>query len=157
MSSHIYLRLSSTTQGAFPGTTQQKGFENQIPIVHTYHQVDRIPGTGSRLRSAPSVVPFVITKKIDKTSPIFFLCWRLNDKFTQFKLSYYRPKSSGVFGLDYSVELFDAKIIKIEQVMVSTDTPDLSERETVSFHFTKMILRYEEGGIETEILNNPAL
>lgn len=156
MSSHIYLKLTSGTHGAFPGTTKQKGFEDQIPVSNTYHQVEKNPGTKSVSRAALSVGPYLITKKIDKTSPMFFLSWRLNDKFSEFRLGYYRPKSSGVFTLDYSVELYDARIIKIEQVMVSADTPDLPERETVSFEFGKMVLRYEDGGYEAEILTTPS-
>lgn len=155
MSSHIYLKLNSNSHGEFPGTAKQRGFEDQIPINSTHHEVQKVQASTGRSRSAFSVGPFVIHKKIDKTSPMLFLCWRLNDRISQFKLGYYRPKSSGVFALDYSVELFDASIVKIEQIMASTDMPDLSERETVSFEFNRMVLRYEEGGYEAEILNRP--
>lgn len=153
MSSHVYLKLTSATHGAFPGTSMQKGFEDQIPLVNTYHHLEKISGATGRSRATATISPFVITKKIDKTSPMLFLSWTLNDLFSQFKLSYYRPRPMGAFAIDYTVELFDAKIIRIEQLMVSAEAHDLTERETVSFVFGRMVLRYD-GGYEAEITNN---
>lgn len=154
MSALIFLKLSSTAHGFFPGTATLKGFENQIQVSSTHHIVEKNPGVRTVSRAALSIAPFVITKKIDKTSPLLFLCWRQGEKITSFKLSYYRPRASGVFAVDYTVELFDAKIARIEQAMVSSEARDLVEREDVSFEFGKMVLRYEDGGYEAEIANN---
>ncbi|WP_044238634.1 type VI secretion system tube protein TssD, partial [Chondromyces apiculatus] len=68
-----YLRLKGQTQGDIKGSVIQKGREDSIMVIAVSHEIisprDAASGlpTGKRMHK-----PFVITKELDKSSPLLY-------------------------------------------------------------------------------------
>lgn len=153
MAGLLFLKITSSISGDYPGSSTQQGFEDQIPIISTQHQVESFQSTTARARWQSVISPFSISKEVDITTPLLFGAWRKNEHLNKVKLTYLKSDLTGQMVPFYEVELNEARVVKITQTMASPDSVEIKESETVSFTFDSMIIRHIESGHETELQN----
>ena len=154
MALNAYLRLKGETQGDINGSITQKGREDSIMVIGTSHEVlsprDAASGlpTGKRQHK-----PFVITKEIDKASPLLYSVLCNNENITEWKLEYWQPSKTGQEQQHYTIELLNASISEIRHEMLNNKYPENmqhKEREHIAFCYQKITWTWMEGGISAE-------
>jgi type VI secretion system secreted protein Hcp len=159
MALNAYLKLKGQKQGEIKGSVTQKGRENKIMIIATGHEIvsprDAASGlpTGKRMHK-----PFVITKEIDKSSPLLYNALVNNENISEWELQYWTPQVKAQQGVGtevqhYTVRLVNANIASINFRMANNKHPDLmkfAEYEEVAFTYQKIIWTWNEGGITAE-------
>src|SRR3954471_17293213 len=91
MALNAYLKLKGQKQGEIKGGVTQKGREGKIMVIAVSHEGvsprDAASGlpTGKRMHK-----PFVITKQLDKSSPLLFKAVTTNENLTKVVLTYFR-------------------------------------------------------------------
>jgi type VI secretion system secreted protein Hcp len=156
MALNAYLTLKGQKHGAINGSVTQKGRENQIMVIAVSHEIvsprDVASGqaTGKRQHK-----PFVITKELDKSSPILYDVLCTNENITQFELRFFSPKNTGGAGggmevQNYTVKLTNARIVDIRFTMLNNKNPELTryaEYEEIAFTYQKIEWTWVDGGI----------
>lgn len=157
MALNAYLKLSGKKQGQIKGSVTQKGRENTIMVIAVSHEIlsprDAASGiaTGKRMHK-----PFVITKELDKSSPLLYNVLVSNENLTEFVLDFWRPNAASATGgagvevQHYSVKLTNARISDIKFTMLNNKNPELTryaEYEEVSFVYEKIEWTWKDGGI----------
>lgn len=154
MALNAYLRLKGTTQGDIKGSVTQRGREDTIMVIAYSHEVvsprDSASGlpTGKRQHK-----PLVITKEIDKSTPLLFNALVTNEQITDWKLEFWQPSASGKEQQHYKIELVNASIAGIRSEMLNNKYPENmqhKEREHVEFCYQKIIWTWVDGGITAE-------
>ncbi len=154
MALNAYLTLEGETQGAVAGSVTQGGREDSIMVIGFNHEIvsprDAASGlpTGKRQHK-----PLVITKEIDKSSPLLQLILCTNENITKFEINFWAPSATGQEAVFYKIELENASIAGIHQEMLNNKYPENmqhKERETISFCYQKIIWTFEDGGITAE-------
>ena len=139
MPGQLFLELSTSSQGTIPGSVTQSGFEDKIGVFHTHHLVETQANTSSRARGRGKHEPLTIVKDIDKATVLLYNAWSRNERVDTFKLEYYRSTSQGTLDLYYTVELEQARITSIEQILVQNDLGLVVEREVVKFAYQSIV------------------
>jgi type VI secretion system secreted protein Hcp len=91
MALNAYLKLKGQTQGDIKGSVTQKGREDSIMVIAYSHEVvsprDAASGlpTGKRQHK-----PLVITKELDKSTPLLYQCLVTNENIPTWKLEFGR-------------------------------------------------------------------
>lgn len=156
MALNAYLRLKGQKQGDIKGSVTQKGREGHIAVIAVSHGIasprDAASGqaTGKRMHK-----PLVITKEIDRSSPLLMNALVNNENVTAFSLEFYHPSIGGSVGggaekVFYKIELTNARVSAIETMMDNNTHPDLvkyAPYETVAFTYQKITWTYVDGGI----------
>lgn len=154
MALNAYLRLKGQTQGDIKGSVTQKGREDTIMIIATSHEVvsprDAASGlpTGKRQHK-----PFVITKEVDKATPLLYNVLVNNENVTEWKLEYWQPSSSGKEQQHFTIKLTNASVAGIRHEMLNNKYPENmkhKEREHISFCYQKIEWTWMDGGITSE-------
>ncbi len=154
MALNAYLNLTGETQGKINGSVTRAGREDSIKVIAVNHEVasprDAASGlpTGKRQHK-----PFVITKEVDKSSPLLYQLLTNNENITEWDLRFWRPSRSGKEFQYYTVELVNATISGIQLEMLNNKYPENMkhrEREHVSFVYQKITWTWENGGITSE-------
>ncbi|MBU0994971.1 MAG: Hcp family type VI secretion system effector [Proteobacteria bacterium] len=154
MALNAYLRLKGETQGEIKGSVTQAGREDSIMVIAFNHEVlsprDAASGlpTGKRQHK-----PIVITKEIDKATPLLFQVLTSNENITEWELRFWQPSASGKEFQFYTVQLVNASIASIRTEMLNNKYPENmqhKEREHISFCYQKVIWTFEDGGISAE-------
>jgi type VI secretion system secreted protein Hcp len=110
--------------------------------------------TGKRMHK-----PFVITKELDKSSPLLYNILVTNENIESWELQFWAPQKqaagsgTGVESQHYTVKLVNANIASIDFRMPNNKHPDLmkfAEYEEVAFTYQKIIWTWNEGGITAE-------
>ena len=84
MALNAYLRLKGAKQGVIQGSSTQRGQEGKIVVVASNHEIivprDAATGlaTGKRQHA-----PIIITKEIDKASPLLYTALVTNEQITE--------------------------------------------------------------------------
>ena len=158
MALNAYLTLKGQKHGAINGSVTQKGRENQIMVIAVSHEIvsprDVASGqaTGKRQHK-----PFVITKELDKSSPILYDVLCTNENITQFELRFFSPKNTGGAGggievQNYTIKLTNARIVDIRFAMLNNKNPELlryAEYEEIAFTYQKIEWTWVDGGISS--------
>lgn len=156
MALNAYLKLKGQKQGEIKGSVTQKGRENKIMVIAVNHDIisprDAASGlaTGRRMHK-----PFVITKELDKSTPLLHKALSNNELITEFELQFWTNKLSkvGAAGTEnqhYTVKLTNANICEINFRMLNNKNPELvnfAEYEEVSFTYQKIEWIWNDGGI----------
>jgi type VI secretion system secreted protein Hcp len=156
MALNAYLRLKGQKQGEIKGSVTQKGREGSIMVIAASHEIvsprDPASGlpTGKRMHK-----PFVITKELDKSSPILYNVLVNNENVPDWKLEFWTPQLSAAGGVGaekqhYTVELLNANIASISFRMLNNKNPELmrySEYEEIAFTYQKITWTWKDGGI----------
>ena len=127
------------------------GREDSIMVIAVNHEVtsprDASTGrpTGRRMH-----VPLVITKEIDRSSPLLMNVLVNNEKIQEFKLRFWQSTSPGHESQFYTIQLVDAGITGIRFEMLNNRYPENAghkEYEHVSFCYKEIVWIYEEDEI----------
>src|SRR6185436_12501865 len=104
MALNAYLKLKGQKTGEIKGSVTQKGREGKIMVIAVSHEIvsprDPASGlpTGKRMHK-----PFVITKELDKSSPLLYKALCTNENITEFELQFFAPKAGGAgVGTEYN-------------------------------------------------------
>jgi len=153
MALNAYLKLKGQTQGDIKGSVTQAGRADMIMVIAVQHEVtsprDAASGlpTGKRQHH-----PFVITKEIDKASPLLYNLLVNNENVTEWELQFWRPSPSGAEVQFYTVQLVNASIAWIRSIMPNNKHPDLmkfAEYEEIGFCYQKITWTWMDGGIQS--------
>lgn len=160
MALNAYLKLTGQKQGDIKGSVTQKGREGKIMVIAVTHEIisprDSASGlpTGKRQHR-----PFVITKELDKSTPLLFSALVNNENIPSWELQFFTPHiqpGSGAAGMEvnhYTVRLTNASIIDIKSVMLNNKNFELAkfaEYEEVAFTYQKIQWIWVNGNIVTE-------
>ena len=154
MALNAYLRLKGETQGDILGSVTQAGREDSILVIATSHELisprDAASGlpTGKRQHK-----PFVITKEVDKASPMLYYSLTNNENIVNWELQFWQPSKSGKEMQHYTIKLHNASIAGIRHEMLNNKYPENmqhKEREHVSFVYQKIEWIWVDGGISSE-------
>jgi type VI secretion system secreted protein Hcp len=154
---NAYLRLKGQKQGEIKGSVTQKGREGRIAVIAVSHEIvsprDSASGlpTGKRQHK-----PLVITKELDKASPLLHAALVSNESLTSVTLDFFAPKVAGPAGgagtevNDFTIALVNASIASIRMVMPNNKVPELTKLATyeeVAFTYQKITWTWNDGAI----------
>ena len=140
--------------GKIKGSVTQKGREESILVIATSHEIvsprDPASGlpTGKRMHK-----PFVITKEVDKSSPLLYNLLVNNENIKKWELRYWEPSPTGQERQHYTVKLTNANIASIHFKMANVKNVELAkykEYEEVAFTYQKIEWTWEQGGITAD-------
>src|SRR3954469_24423395 len=100
MALNAYLKLKGQKQGELKGSVTQKGREGKIMVIAVSHEIvsprDPASGlpTGKRMHK-----PLVITKELDKSSPILYAVLCNNENIPKLEIQFWTPQISAKTGM----------------------------------------------------------
>jgi type VI secretion system secreted protein Hcp len=102
--------------------------------------------------------PFVITKELDKSSPLLYNVLVNNENVPEWKLEFWTPQiaASGGVGAEkqhYTVELMNANVANMSFRMLNNKNPELAryaEFEEIAFTYQKITWTWKDGGITAQ-------
>ncbi len=156
MAQNAYLTLKGQKQGDIKGGVTQKGREGSILVHAASHDVvsprDVASGQASGKRMHK---PFVITKEIDKSTPLLYQALVTNENLPVWTLRFFRVATAGAGGPSveaqhYTVKLTNASITSIGFRMLDNQVADLarrSEYEEIAFVYQRIEWTWVDGGI----------
>jgi type VI secretion system secreted protein Hcp len=156
MALNAYLKLKGQKAGEIKGSVTQKGREGKIMVIAVSHEIvsprDAASGlpTGKRMHK-----PFVITKELDKSSPLLYNALTQNENIPEWELQFWTPQLSAATGVGaekqhYTVKLTNANIANISFRMLNNKNPELTryaEYEEIAFTYQKIEWTWVDGGI----------
>jgi type VI secretion system secreted protein Hcp len=151
MALNAYLSLKGQKQGDIKGSVTQKGREGKIMVIAVNHEIisprDPASGlpTGKRMHK-----PFVITKEIDKSSPLLYNVLVNNENVSDWELNFWRPSATGAEQQHYTIKLTNANIASVNFRMPNNKHPELmkfAEYEEIAFTYQKIEWTWVDGGI----------
>ncbi len=154
MALNAYLKLTGEAQGEVKGSCTQADREDSIEVFGFNHEVlsprDAASGlpTGKRQHK-----PLVITKAMDKATPLLMNILVNNENITVWEIKFFRPSRTGTEEFYYSIELENANICSIRPEQLNNKYPENMPhevREHVSFTYQKIIWTWQDGGVTAE-------
>jgi len=159
MALNSYLNLKGQKQGDIKGSVTQKGREGKIMVIAVSHEIvsPRDPASGLPTGKRQHK-PIVITKELDKSSPLLYNVLVNNENISEWQLQFWTPQLSAQQGVGsekqhYTVKLTNANIASIAFRMLNNKNPELTryaEYEEVAFTYQKIEWTWMEGGITSE-------
>ena len=163
MDNPVYMSIEGSTQGKITegsttpesiGNIYQEGHENEFLVRSYTHDID-VPRntttgkpTGQRTHN-----PFVVTKMVDKSSPLLYNALVHGETLTKVELKWYRTSYAGKPEHFYSMLLEDAVITNMGAIMetqgLSTNN-DVAPYEKISFSYRKVSWRHETASTSGE-------
>jgi type VI secretion system secreted protein Hcp len=154
MALNAYLKVKGETQGDIAGSVTQKGREGSIMVIAFSHEIvspkDSASGksTGKRMHK-----PFVITKELDKSSPLLYNVLVNNENIQSWELKLWRPSATGKEEQHCTVMLTNANIASIHFRMLNNKNPEFmkyAEYEEIAFTYQKIGWTWNDGGVSAE-------
>lgn len=151
MALNAYLKLKAEKQGEIKGSVTQKGREGKIMVIAVSHEIvsprDAASGlpTGKRMHK-----PLVITKELDKSSPLLYNVLTNNENIPEFEIQFWQPSTTGAEKQHYTIKLTNANIASINFRMLNNKNPELmryAEYEEIAFTYQKIEWTWNDGGI----------
>ena len=158
MALNAYLRLKGAKQGDIKGSVTQKGREGRIAVIAFSHEIvsprDAASGlpTGKRMHK-----PLVVTKELDKATPLLHAALVSNEAITGFTLDFFSPSrgpgpggGAGAEVNDFTITLQNASIASIRMTMPNNKDPDLMKlatSEEIAFTYQKITWTWVDGGV----------
>jgi type VI secretion system secreted protein Hcp len=159
MALNAYLKIKGQKHGDVKGSVTQKGREGKIMVIAANHEVlsPMDPASGFATGKTQHK-PFIITKEVDKSTPILYDMLVTNENITDWELQFWKPSISSRTGVGtetqyYTVKLTNARIVDINFHMLNNKNPDLvryNEYEEVAFVYEKITWIWTDGGITAE-------
>jgi type VI secretion system secreted protein Hcp len=146
-----YLNLKGQKTGDIKGSVTQKGREGKIMVIAVSHEIlsprDPASGlpTGKRMHK-----PMVITKELDKSTPLLYNVLVNNENITEWQLQFWRPSATGAEQQHFTIKLTNANIASIAMRLPNNKHPDLMKFETyeeIAFTYQKIEWVWTDGGI----------
>lgn len=162
MALNAYLQLKGKKTGDIRGSVTQKGREGKILVIASSHGIT-VPVVAAAPAGRAMHKPFVITKELDKSSPLLYNLLVTNEEITDWTLQFWTPKIGAATGAGTEVQHFTVKLINARITDIQfhqpnnriPDTAKLAEYEEVSFIYDKIEWTWTDGGITTSA-DNPA-
>src|SRR4051812_48469125 len=110
MALNAYLKLKGQKTGEIKGSVTQKGREGKIMVIAVSHEIisprDPASGlpTGKRMHK-----PFVITKELDKSSPLLLGVLTTNENISDWELQFWTPQLKAATGSGAEVQHYTVK------------------------------------------------
>jgi type VI secretion system secreted protein Hcp len=144
---NAYLKLEGERQGKIKGGVKDPGREGAIKVIGMSHELvsPRDPASGLPTGKRQHK-PFVITKQLDRSSPLLYAAWSSNELIKSFVLDVYLPGAKGAETRAYTVTLTNASIASIQLVTDADGNP----RHVVSFTYQKIEWVWNDGGLVAE-------
>ena len=153
MALNAYLKLSGARQGAIRGSVTQAGREGLIMVIAFNHEV-LVPTDAAGVPSGKrKPTPVVITKEIDRSSPLLMQMLLANETSKVWELRFWRPSATGAEEQYFTIRLEGAIIVDIRQEMLNNKYPENmqhKEREHVSFSYQRITWTFESEGLVCE-------
>lgn len=143
----ILMKVTGARQGDINGGSTLRGHEGWIGVLALSHEIvsPRDPASGLPTGKRQHK-PFVITKEIDKATPLLFKALTDNENVTTVLLEFFKTDpTTGKEVTYYTIELRNASIAGIQ-----TQGPAAEVREQVSFVYQKIIWTWTDGGVTFE-------
>ncbi|MDY0361139.1 MAG: Hcp family type VI secretion system effector [Desulforegulaceae bacterium] len=154
MAMTAYMNLEGMNQGKIEGGCTQSGRESMILVFGVDHNVEIPKDTHTGLPTGQRIHhPLLITKEIDKSSPLLYQACCSGEQFKEVSLSYYRINEKGQEEHYYSIKLQNAIIVSMRTYKPLTfleENKPYKDMEDVQFTYEKIIWTYESDGIESE-------
>ncbi len=156
MALNAYLNLTGQKQGDIKGSVTQKGREDKIMVIAVSHEIISPRDAASGLPSGKRMhKPYVITKELDKSSPLLYNVLVNNENITKWELQFWTPQvgvgtGTGTEVQHYTVKLTNANIASIAFRMANNKHPELmkfAEYEEIAFTYQKIEWTWVKGGI----------
>jgi type VI secretion system secreted protein Hcp len=143
---YMFLNLKGETQGDIVGSTTLAGHEGAIEVLSYSHSITspRDPASGLPTGKRQHK-PIVITKEIDKSTPLLYFTLINNELITGWKLEFWKTSSTGILVMFYSIELLDASIADI-----ADRGSNFGATESIAFCYRKIVWTWIEGGITSQ-------
>jgi type VI secretion system secreted protein Hcp len=153
MALNAYLTLKGQKQGHIKGSVAQKGYEGQIMVIAVDHELI-MPHDLDSGKPVGKLAhhPFVITKELDRATPLLYAMLATNEACAVWELRFYTPMA-GTERQHYTVKLTNAAITSIKFHMLNNKNPDfvrLSEFETIAFTYQKIEWIWTDGSITAQ-------
>jgi type VI secretion system secreted protein Hcp len=152
MALNAFLTLKGKLQGDIKGSSTLKGREGKIIVIAANHEVLSPKDVTTGLPSGKHMHrPFVITKEVDKSTPLLYNMLIKNEIAITWILQFYQANAQGLEKQYYTVQLTNATITDIAFKMDNNKHADLMQYaayEEVSFVYQKIEWLYVDGGIE---------
>ena len=156
MAMFAYMYAKGQKSGQIKGSIIQKGREDSIGVIAVMHSIisprDPQSGlpTGQRMHK-----PMVVTKELDKSTPILYNVLCTNENLTEVVLKFWTPQIKAAQGTGsevqhFTIKLTNANIASIDFRMANIRHPDLvkfTEYEEVSMTYEKVEWTWNDGGI----------
>ncbi len=130
MALNAYLTLQGVKSGDIKGSCTLKGRENQIVVIASHHAVsaphDALTGlpTGQRQHQ-----PFVITKEVDKATPLLYQALVNGEELSEFALHFWRPGVKSAMGTGGEVQYYTVKLRQARLTGISFHQPSTRDIE----------------------------
>jgi len=157
MALNAYLHLKGQKQGQIKGSVTQKGREGAIEVNAFTHELVSPRDATSGLPSGRRIhKPLVITKELDKSTPLLYNALVNNESLTQFELKCFTPSMSGRIGAvgtetnHFTIRLTNANIASIKTVMHNNNIAEsaaLPIMQEITFTYQKIEWTWVDGGI----------
>ncbi|MBU2708801.1 Hcp family type VI secretion system effector [Zooshikella marina] len=149
MANPAYLTVEGEKQGLITvgnftessvGNIYQEGFEDTIMVQSASHNMTLPTDPQSGQPSGQRVHnPFVISKALDKSSPLLANALSTGERLTKWELHLYRTSAQGTQEHYYTIKLLDAIIVDITFGLPDCQTAGgLPAQEVVSFSYRKI-------------------
>lgn len=156
MAMMAYMYAKGQKSGQVKGGIHQKGREDSIGVIAVSHSIisprDPQSGlpTGQRMHK-----PLVITKELDKASPVLYNILCTNENVTELTLKFWTPQIKATTGVGsevqhYTIKLTNANIASIDFRMANirhTDLVKFPEYEEIAFTYQRIEWTWNDGGI----------
>ena len=151
MALNAYLNLKGQKTGDIKGSVTQKGREGKIMVIAVSHEIvsprDPASGlpTGKRMHK-----PMVITKELDKSTPLLYNVLVNNENITEWQLQFWQPSQTGAEKQHFTIKLTNSNIASIAMRLPNNKHPDLMKFETyeeIAFTYQKIEWTWTDGGI----------
>jgi type VI secretion system secreted protein Hcp len=151
-----YAYIKGARSGPIKGSVTQKGREDSIGVIAFTHDVKTPtdPTTGAATGKRQHGV-FKITKELDKSTPLLYNSWAINENLSEVTFKFWSPNLKGGMGggtevQNYTVKLTNAHIVNIKSELPNVRVPELmklEQQEEVSFTYQRIDWTWNEGGI----------
>lgn len=147
------LTITGEVQGLIEGSCELDEREGTI-LVQAFDHVVEIPTDDRGIASGRRMHrPMMITKEIDKSTPMLYQALCTGELLTEVTLDWYRLDGTGDEELYYSIELENAMITRIHPWVpnvLDRSSEGLRHMEDVSIAYERIIWTWEPDGIEYE-------
>ncbi|MEO3690531.1 type VI secretion system tube protein TssD [Roseateles paludis] len=150
---NAYLFLKGS-KGDIKGDSRVKGREDAIVVIAASHELNSPRDAASGLPSGKRQHrPFVITKELDRSTPLLRHALVTNETLPSATIDFYRPTPRGGLAVEekyLTIKLTNASIATIRQVMLNNKNPELvryAQNEEVSFTYQKIEWIWVDGGV----------
>lgn len=149
----LHLTIIAEQQGEIEGSCEWDDREGSI-LVQGFEHVVELPQDSRGIASGRRVHrPIVITKEIDKSTPMLYQALCTGELLTEMELKWYRIDGSGEEELYYAMRMYNGIVTKIhprvENVLIK-ENAQLKHMEDVYIAYEKIIWTWEPDGIEYE-------